>query len=229
MQLGSELGQRPAVRQTGLQQPHGLADRRVNRRAKVRHRALGPHEGPAQQAEQQGQAAHDVAAVLGDRAVPQRLQRGQVGQALAVGGRVQVHGEQAAALRRVRPAPQQVPEQLVLPGPGQLPAQQLAGEAAVEQLQAVAVLIAVPDARPEQHHVAGLQRLAAGQRVVRAGPANGERDLHEAVRVQRVRVGVEVAARVGHRAFLGEVKQIPARVQGHVLHPAHDTGRSGQS
>jgi hypothetical protein len=104
--------------------------------------------------------------------------------------------------------------------------QQLAAEAAVVQLKPLAVLVAVPHARPEQHDVADAELPPPGEAVVRARAAADERDLHEAVRVQRVPGLVQVQAGVDQRP-LGEVQQVVTGIHrhvdvGHVLRHATD-------
>ena len=98
------------------------------------------------------------------------------------------------------PAHSRKPEQRVLAGPGQLAAQQLAAEAAVVHLEPLAVLVPVPDAGPEQEDVARPHLAPAGQGLVGGRAADGEGDLHEAVRVHRAVPLVQIAARVGQHA-----------------------------
>ncbi len=57
----------------------------------------------------------------------------------------------------------------------------------------------MPHAWAEQDRVTGRQLLAAGQRLVHADAADDERDLHEAVRVQRLHPMVPVVPGVGER------------------------------
>src|SRR5580693_10507618 len=118
-------------------------------------------------------------------------------QALLEGGRVQADAQHAAPLHRVWAGPQQVAEQRVLAGPGQLVAEELAAETAVIELQVPAVVVSVPDAGAQQDDIPAGKLLPTGQRVVNALAAGRKNNLHEAVRVQRVALLVKVIAGVG--------------------------------
>jgi hypothetical protein len=218
VQLLGERGQRPRAGDVGLEQPHRAPHRRVEPARRPRFRAAGATSsggGAAQLAEHERQQAEHVAPVPVQRAEPQLGQRVQVRRDPVERRLLQVQRHDAAPRRRVGGAPQQVAEQRVLAGPGELPVQQLAAEAAVVQLEPPAVLVAVPHAGPQQHDVADAQLPAPGQAVVRAGAAAHERDLHEAVRVQRVPGLVQVQAGVDQRP-LGEVQQVVTGVHRHV-------------
>jgi hypothetical protein len=172
---------------------------------------VSPLHRPAEEPEKQREPPDDVAAVLGQGLVPQRVQGREVDLALLERGRVQPRGQHAAAAGRVGPGPQQVAEQQVLPGPGELAAEQFAAEAAVDEVQVVAVVVTVPHPGAQQDGVARAQRLPAGQRHVRRLARDHEGDLHEAVRVHRVRLVVVVVPGVGQRAVV-EVEDVPAGV-----------------
>lgn len=101
-------------------------------------------------------------------------------------------GEHAASLSRVGPGPQQVAERGVIAGPGQLLAEQLVAEAEVVEDQVLAVVVSVPYPRPEQNHVPDLQPLLSPPGNMGAGPGCDEGDLDKTVRVQGMRVVVEV-------------------------------------
>jgi hypothetical protein len=77
----------------------------------------------------------------------------------------------------------------------------------------------VPDAGPEQDDIPGTQLSPAGHAMMGARTADGEGDLHEAVRMQRVVFGVQVVARVGQRT-LGEVEDVLTGIHREVVvHP----------
>jgi hypothetical protein len=162
--------------------------------------------GLAELAEQERQPADDVGPVQRGRPVPQPGQRVEMDKAFAQRGQVKADGQHAAARRGVRAGPQQEPEQRVLAGPRQFAAQQLAAEAAVVHLKPLAVLVSVPDTRAQQEDLTRPHLAPSGQGMVDGRAADGEGDLHEAVRVHRAVPPVEVAARVD-RHGLGQVEQ----------------------
>jgi hypothetical protein len=90
-------------------------------------------------------------------------------------------------------------------------------EAAVVHVELGAALIPVPHAGPKQDDVARSHLLPPVQAVVDARAADGEGDLHEAVRVHRTVVIVQVRDRVGQRP-VGEVEQPLLSSQRRVLH-----------
>ena len=75
----------------------------------------------------------------------------------------------------------------------------------------LAVLVAVPHPGPEQDNIPDLQRLPAPAGHMGARPGHHEGDLDKTVRVQRMRLVVEVVTRVGERPLV-EVQHVGAGV-----------------
>ena len=150
VQFGCQDLQRPVAGEVGFEQAHRLHDRGMHRPGLSGRHTASLRDRLAELAEQERQATDDIGPVQRERSVPQRGQRIQMNKALADGSRLEPDRQHAAAGRRVRAGPQQEPEQRVLPGPGQFSAQQFAAEAAVVHLEPLAVLVPVPDPRPEQ-------------------------------------------------------------------------------
>jgi hypothetical protein len=116
---------------------------------------------------------------------------------------VEMCREHAASSQGQWRAPQQVAKDGVFVCPGQLTVEHLGGEAAVVQLQIVA-LVPMPNPWPKEHHVTDSELLVAGQREVRPLSGGDDRELDEAVCMNLDRLSLDVAAGGGKYPF-GEV------------------------
>jgi hypothetical protein len=149
--------------------------------------------------------------------MPELAESLQMPDRLGQGDPVQMGCQDAAALRGERPGPQQEPEQRILAHPGQLTLHQVGREAAVPQLQVRAAVVRVPDAGPEQDHVAHFEFLPPGQALVAPRAARDHGDLEEAVGVDRMAGRVQVRAGVGDGA-VDEVQQRAGVPDRRILH-----------
>src|SRR5829696_9875182 len=118
--------------------------------------------GPGEMAEDQRQVADDVAAVQAERPQTEPVERVEMDQAVLERRSVEGRDQHAAASHGQRAGPEQIAEERVLPGPGQLAVEQLGAETAVVQLQVPGV-VAVPDAWAQEHDVARPELRGAAQ------------------------------------------------------------------
>src|SRR3954452_14507861 len=119
-------------------------------------------------AQEQREPSDDVAAVCSYRLVPQPVQGVEVNLALFERLCVQPGFGHSPAPHGVGAGPQQVSEQGVFTGPCEFALEQFVAETTVVQVEAPAVLVAVPYPGTEEDGVSGLHVLTACERLVRS-------------------------------------------------------------